>query len=99
MNQQTKPFYAPVKDEQGEFIGIWVADPDHPNLKARLEMFAVGEKLPLETYAALADGNYRRVENTFNDLGGAFLMLGDCLAPGEKQNASISKKKAWWKFW
>lgn len=101
------PFYGPGN----EFIGIWIRDPDHPNLNARLQMFAVGEGLPVEVYAALSSGSYRRVENERTDIGngvvfsgGAFLMLGDAKAPNEasqnlSSSATSSTSRKWWRFW
>jgi hypothetical protein len=100
------PFYGP--DET--FIGMWVREPDHPNLKAILEMFAVGEGLPVEVFAALSSRSYRRVNNDRTDIGngvvfvgGAFLMLGGTKAPNERSQqaapASSSTHKKWWQFW
>ena len=101
------PFYGPGE----KFIGMWVREPDHPTLKAILEMFAVGEGLPVEVFAALSSRSYRRVDNDRTDIGngvvfvgGAFLMLGGAKAPNEARQqqaaaASSSAHKKWWQFW
>lgn len=89
-----KPYYAPIKDNRGNIIGIWVADPEQSDLVKKVEVFAAGEGIPVEAFARLSEERYRRVPNTANDLGGAFLMLGDALAPGEENSqASFSTKK------
>lgn len=90
----TDSFYSPVLGPNGEFLGIWVADMNHPNLRARLEMYAVGNSLGVETFGELQDGIYRAVPNTVNDAGGHFLMLRDHLAPGEEELGEYLSQKS-----
>ena len=104
--------YVPIYGPGHKLAGIWVREPDHQNLGTRLEMFTVGEGLPVEVFAALSSGDYRRVANDRAEigngvvlLGGAFLMLGDAKAPSEagaqrrSPSANSSPRKKWWQFW
>lgn len=92
--QNSDAFYVPLYGAEGDLLGIWVQDADHPNLKMRLQVFVVSEGLPVEVFAKFASGNYRRVENSRAEgknvvfEGGAFLMLGDAKAPSERKLAS-----------
>jgi ankyrin repeat protein len=95
--RQGKPFYQVMLDSAGRVVGIWVADPKHPNLQARIEMLIASEKgMSLEHFAAFKEGRYRTVQNKTDNRGGAFLMFGD--APVSAGKGDTSKKK-WWRFW
>ena len=97
-------FYHPIRGHGGALTGMWVADPQHPNLKERLEMFLAGEDTPppIETFAALSEGRYRKVPNPPELGGGVFLMLGEARAPGERSDGTPGdqrRSRSWWQFW
>jgi hypothetical protein len=75
-----------IKNPQGDVIGIWVANPNDSDLKARVEEFNTSEGLPVELLTAFHEGQYRIVPNRLDQNGGAFLMFGGSLVPGELSN-------------
>lgn len=75
-----------IKNQQGDVIGIWVANPNDSNLRAHVEEFHASEGLPVELLTAFHEGQYRIVPNRLDQNGGAFLMFGRSLVPGELSN-------------
>ena len=73
-----------LKGSRGEVIGLWIANPNDPNFKAFVEEFNATEVLPQTIYQHFKEGAYRIVPNRSNKAGGAFLMFGNALAPGER---------------
>lgn len=70
----------------------------NPLRHVRLRMLATKHNLSFDVYQAIMSGDYRVVHNTFDNTGGAFLMLGSAPAPGE-ETTQVPAKKKWWQFW
>jgi DNA-directed RNA polymerase subunit M/transcription elongation factor TFIIS len=85
-------FCKSLKNSKGDVIGLWVADPDDPNFQTLVEEFNAKEGVPGDLFKAFEQSSYRIVPNHYNKAGGAFLMFGSSLAPGEK-SAPVSSSK------
>ena len=97
-----------VVDDRGTIRGIWVQELEdaeiNDSLKPGLKMFlafteASGEHhIPLEVFAAAAEGDFCVEKNSPCSGGGFFLMLNT--GPGSVW-ASVreAKPKKWWQFW
>ncbi len=73
----------PVTSENGEVLGYWLAKQAEPVDEAGfLKMLAVSEQQE-SAHLAISSGYYRKVENTYDNDGGKFVMFWDHKAPGE----------------
>ncbi|MCX5812284.1 MAG: hypothetical protein NT178_07040 [Proteobacteria bacterium] len=102
--------FSEVRDQNEVVRGIWLKNPHEANDIYFMTMLSAriangGAKFPEEYQAAVLAKQYRIVPNTYNAVGGVFVMFGDSLAPGEKGSASrgtldssVTRKK-WWQFW
>lgn len=71
--------FAKVRTAGGEIIGLWFAGTDHARDRVLIETCLFGENL-----LHLMGGEHRVVPNTYDDRGGAFVVFGRHLAPGER---------------
>lgn len=70
--------FAKVRTTGGEIVGLWFASTAHANDRGLVEASLFREDL-----LHLLEAEYRVVPNTYDDSGGAFVMFGHHLAPGE----------------
>jgi WD40 repeat protein len=70
--------FAQVRTTDGEIVGLWFASITHARDRMLIETVLFGEDLQ-----HLLGTEHRVVPNTYDDRGGAFVMFGHHLAPGE----------------
>jgi hypothetical protein len=85
--------YSEVRDQNDVVRGIWLKEPAEAKDIYLLSMLAAriadeGSNIPGEFIKAILAKQYRIVPNTYNAVGGCFVMFGDALAPGEKGSTS-----------
>lgn len=71
-----------MRASDGEIVGLWFADTGSARDRGLIEALLFGQDL-----GHLLGVEHRVVPNTYDDRGGAFVMFGRHLAPGEAREA------------
>ncbi len=75
--------HAPIRNQNGEVVGIWLENPEDAKYEEFLRMATVSyTKGASELYVSIREKSFKIFPNKVDSKGGCFLMIPDVLPPG-----------------
>jgi len=84
---------AVIRDRDGGACGFWLRQSPTEIDRELIPFLMIRFNVPPDVQVNVIAGNYRVVPNTHDDAGGAFVMFGNALAPGEDSRKAAGPKK------